>query len=113
MVKSGLSESPDYQSRQRVSTYRLMFHLNMAVSIYSILLWNALNLLRPTPETSLTPSNYQTIRKFGLKAKFILPFIALNVISGVAVAGIDAGKVPFPYFYSILTYFRFTILGHS
>ena len=72
-----------------------MFHLNMAVSIYSILLWNALNLLRPTPETSLNPENYKLMQRFGRKAKFILPFIALNVISGVAVAGIDAGKVIF------------------
>ena len=46
MVKSGLTKKPDYQSRQRVSTYRLAVHLNMAITIYSILMWNAMNLLR-------------------------------------------------------------------
>jgi len=31
--------------------------------------------------------------KFRNRAVFVLPFIALNIFSGVAVAGIDAGKV--------------------
>jgi cytochrome c oxidase assembly protein subunit 15 len=46
MVKSGLTHKPDYQSRQRVSTYRLATHLSMAITIYSFLIWNALTLLR-------------------------------------------------------------------
>jgi cytochrome c oxidase assembly protein subunit 15 len=37
MVKSGLTAKPDYQSRQRVSTYRLFIHLNAAIIIYSTL----------------------------------------------------------------------------
>jgi hypothetical protein len=31
--------------------------------------------------------------RFRGKAIFIIPFVALNIFSGVAVAGIDAGKV--------------------
>jgi len=31
--------------------------------------------------------------KFRNKAIYVIPFIALNIFSGVAVAGIDAGKV--------------------
>jgi heme a synthase len=95
MVKSGLQKSPSYQSRQRVSTYRLAFHLNTAIVIYGSLLWNALSLLRPQPEKVLSPENYSVIKKFRGRAIWVLPLVALNVVSGVAVAGIDAGKVCF------------------
>ena len=47
MVKSGLNEKPDYQSRPRVSPYRLMTHLMMATTIYSALLWHSFSLLVP------------------------------------------------------------------
>ncbi len=45
MVKSGLNEKPEYQSRPRVSPYRLMTHLMMATTIYSALLWHSFALL--------------------------------------------------------------------
>ncbi len=45
MVKSGLTEKPDYQSRPRVSPYRLAAHLAMATTLYSGLLWNSFSLL--------------------------------------------------------------------
>jgi len=45
MVKSGLKEKPEYQSRPRVSPYRLATHLGMATILYSSLLWNAFSLL--------------------------------------------------------------------
>lgn len=49
MVKSGLKEKPDYQSRPRVSPYRLMTHLMMATTLYSALLWHSFILLvKPT-----------------------------------------------------------------
>jgi heme A synthase len=72
-----------------------MFHLSTGVLIYSALFWNALNILRPQPETYLNPNNYKNIMKFRNKAVLILPFIAFNILSGVTVAGIDAGKVKF------------------
>ena len=49
MVKSGLNEKPDYQSRPRVSPYRLMTHLMMATTIYSALLWHSFLLLVKPP----------------------------------------------------------------
>jgi cytochrome c oxidase assembly protein subunit 15 len=50
MVKSGLNEKPEYQSRPRVSPYRLMTHLMMATTIYSALLWHSFCLLiKPAP----------------------------------------------------------------
>lgn len=41
----------------------------------------------------MNPKNYNIIKSFRNKSIFILPFILLNITSGVAVAGIDAGKV--------------------
>lgn len=52
-----------------------------------------MSLLRPTPESYLTPENYKKNRVFRRRAIFILPMIMLNIMSGVSVAGIDAGKV--------------------
>ena len=47
MVRSGLNQpKPEYQLKPRVSTYRLMVHLSMAISIYSLLVWNAASILR-------------------------------------------------------------------
>lgn len=46
MVKSGMKEKPDYQSRPRVSPYRLSVHLNTALVIYGGLFWNGLTLWR-------------------------------------------------------------------
>ena len=93
MVKSGLTQKPDYQTRQRVSTYRLATHLSLALSIYSLLIWNALTLLRQSQESYLNPKNFKEVMRFRNKVIFVLPFVALNLFSGVAVAGIDAGKV--------------------
>lgn len=39
MVKSGLEKKHDYQIRPKVSTYRLITHLSIAITIYSTLLW--------------------------------------------------------------------------
>lgn len=93
MVKSGFKEKPDYQSRPRVSTYRLFVHLNTAITIYSILLWNGLNLIRPVQEKVVTSSTLTDLLKVRGKMILLLHFVAFNIISGVTVAGIDAGKV--------------------
>ncbi len=94
MVKSGMKEKPAYQSRPRVSTYRLFVHLNTAIVIYSTLLWNALNLLRPQKiDQQLTEFSLKNMKSMRRGAIIILHFIACNIISGVCVAGIDAGKL--------------------
>lgn len=91
MVKSGFKEKPEYQSRPRVSTYRLFVHLNTAIIIYSVLFWNALNLLRPQQiETNLNLKNVKSIRRGAI---FLIHLVVLNIMSGVCVAGIDAGKL--------------------
>ena len=63
MVKSGLTKKPDYQSRQRVSTYRLFVHLNCAIIIYSSLLWNGLTLVSKNPENVINLSNFKNCSK--------------------------------------------------
>lgn len=45
MVKSGLKEKAEYQSRPRVSPYRLATHLGLATTLYTGLIWNAFSLL--------------------------------------------------------------------
>lgn len=93
MVKSGMNEKPDYQSKPRVSVYRLLVHLNTALVIYGGLLWNGLTLIRKPQELLLKPEHLKgnkTLRFLGI---MLLHCIALNTLSGACVAGIDAGKV--------------------
>lgn len=93
MVRSGLDKKPEYQSRPRVSTYRLFVHLNTAIVIYGTLLWNAMNLLRPAQEKAITLGTLDGMKSARGKMILILHFIAFNIMTGVTVAGIDAGKV--------------------
>ena len=93
MVKSGMKEKPDYQSRPRVSVYRLFIHLNTAIVIYSLLLWNGLTLLRKPIEMSLRPEHYKANKILRGKVILLLHFVALNIASGACAAGIDAMKV--------------------
>jgi len=93
MVKSGMQEKPDYQTRPRVSPYRLLVHLNAAILIYGALFWNGLNLVRAPAEATYTEAFAKGMKTARGKMIAILHFIALNIISGVTVAGIDAGKV--------------------
>ncbi len=91
MVKSGFKDKPNYQSRPRVSTYRLLVHNSFAVFLYSYLLYNGVSLLYFNTNKSL---------KSGSSLKFskrwvvlLLHLFIFNLLSGVTVAGIDAGKV--------------------
>ena len=93
MVKSGLNDKPDYQARPRVSTYRLNIHLNCAILIYSMLLWNGLTLVRKPQEKFVTPEIGKSFKKMRGLSIGLLHLVAINIITGAAVAGIDAGKV--------------------
>ncbi|EAS07659.1 cytochrome C oxidase assembly protein COX15, putative (macronuclear) [Tetrahymena thermophila SB210] len=92
MVKSGFEQKPDYQTKPRVSVYRLFTHLNMAIVLYGALLWNGLTLIRKPQQQALQLSHLagtKTMRGLGIG---LLHFVALNIMSGAIVAGIDAGK---------------------
>ncbi len=81
MVKSGLVENPD------VSQYRLTAHLSAAMLIYGYMFWVALGLLYPKRHD------------FGISgadqlwggALIIVCWVALTLVSGGFVAGLDAG----------------------
>jgi cytochrome c oxidase assembly protein subunit 15 len=73
MVKSGLSEQAS------VSQYRLAAHLSMALVIFSLLLWTALDLL------------YQPSRRPSGHCMGSLLLIAITIVAGALVAGMDAG----------------------
>lgn len=92
MVKSGLNEKPDYQSRPRVSPYRLMTHLMMATTIYAALLWHSFALLiKPAvvePHEVLKIAYLRKIRMIGI---VLLKCLLLNIFTGALVAGIGAG----------------------
>jgi len=76
-----------------VSPYRLLVHLNAAILIYGALFWNGLNLVRAPAEATFNEGFAKGMKTARGKMIAILHFIALNIISGVTVAGIDAGKV--------------------
>jgi cytochrome c oxidase assembly protein subunit 15 len=81
MVKSGL------EVRQDVSPYRLTAHLGMALVIYVVCVWTALDLGPPRSGGGRIPR----FLRGGLIAAVGLGVITL--LSGGFVAGLDAGKV--------------------
>lgn len=94
MVKSGLNEKPDYQSRPRVSPYRLMTHLMMATTIYSGLLWHSFCLLvKPAVVTDAEVLKIKYLRKIRLIGVILIKCLLLNILTGALVAGIGAGEV--------------------
>merc|ERR1711860_455650 len=94
MVKSGLDhknfEGPN--DVPRVSQYRLAAHLTSAMTLYSLLLWNGMSLLRPhIPENAIKFSDgLKGFRKLAMSTKGL---VFLTAISGAFVAGLDAGLV--------------------
>jgi cytochrome c oxidase assembly protein subunit 15 len=80
MVKSGLVDDP------RVSPYRLAAHLALAVLIYALLIWTALQISRPGRGA---PSEAEARLAPGAIGLLIL--VSLTIVSGAFVAGLDAG----------------------
>lgn len=83
MVRSGLVDIPE------VSQYRLAAHLSLAFLIYAALVWTALTLILPGP-TMIADRLAIQVRRLALIA---LGLIAVTVVSGAFVAGIDAGLI--------------------
>ncbi|MCA9721658.1 MAG: COX15/CtaA family protein [Gemmatimonadetes bacterium] len=80
MVQSGLGTRPT------VSAYRLTAHLAMALLIFGICIWTALDLGRPRG-----PSAPQPMVRRGIAAALALT--VATVLSGGLVAGLDAGYI--------------------
>ena len=92
MVKSGLDpknfEGPN--DMPRVSQYRLAAHLSSAMVLYSVLFWNSLSILIPTPQPKKLLPEMLKLRKLAMGSKTL---IFLTAVSGAFVAGLDAGLV--------------------
>lgn len=81
MVLSGLADAPD------VSHYRLALHLGTALVIYALLVAVALGLLDPAPLAGWRPEAVRLRRHAG----WALGLVAVTVVWGAFVAGINAG----------------------
>jgi heme a synthase len=76
MVQSGLVDRID------VSPYRLTAHLGLALAIYAMSLWTALDLTQPRE-----PANH----RLGTASRAFVALVFLTLLSGGFVAGLDAG----------------------
>jgi cytochrome c oxidase assembly protein subunit 15 len=92
MVRSGVHKKEDYQTRPRVSPYRLSVHLMMATFIYMGLFYNGLKLLVATGTPALE-SGRKSVKNIRFMAILLIKCMLFNIFTGALVAGIDAGKV--------------------
>lgn len=83
MVQSGLVDRPS------VSQYRLALHLALAFLIYGAIVWTALGLVRE-PFYGAAETRIDTLRR---ATAWLLGLIALTVVAGAFVAGLDAGLI--------------------
>ncbi|MBI1274173.1 MAG: heme A synthase [Alphaproteobacteria bacterium] len=81
MVQSGLTGN-----MVSVSHLRLALHLSMALIVFALLLWTALDILRAG--AAKNPAITFCLRRHGWSG---LVFLALAIIYGALVAGLDAG----------------------
>lgn len=83
MVMSGFADRTD------VSQYRLVAHLMLALLIYGLLLWQALNLLQPS-SFDLPDAQRDRLWRHGL---IMTGLITLEIAIGGFVAGLDGGLI--------------------
>lgn len=81
MVQSGLAHRVD------VSAYRLTAHLALALAIYVVAVWTALDLGQPAWDGGATPRRLHRALAAGAGLTF------LTILSGGFVAGLDAGRI--------------------
>ncbi len=87
MVKSGLIHEP------RVSHYRLALHLSTALVIFSVLL---VQVVRLSPRVQAACKTYHVVttgRQLRVHAWTALILVALTIVWGAFVAGLDAGLI--------------------
>jgi heme a synthase len=84
MVQSGLIDRPS------VSHYRLAAHLSLALIIFSCLLWLAIDFLRKARPLHYTVRASNALLTHGI---ITFVFVALTIVWGAFVAGLDAGMM--------------------
>jgi cytochrome c oxidase assembly protein subunit 15 len=82
MVASG------FEDRDSVSQYRLVMHLGLALIIYSLILWAALDLLQPRPI-----GGGARARSLSRHAILLLALVAIELCLGGLVAGLHGGLI--------------------
>ena len=97
MVQSGLDMDPEQKKEIRVSPYRLATHLGMAFTTYSMLLWTALDVLKPQPAlaraaAALPPALARQASHVRGGAALSAGVVFATALSGAFVAGNDAGN---------------------
>nr|XP_022904199.1 cytochrome c oxidase assembly protein COX15 homolog [Onthophagus taurus] len=95
MVKSGLEDRFHSQSDvPRVSQYRLAAHLSLALILYTLFAWSALDHLLPAKTITFNSKEVLiAARKFRMFAHSCKGMVFLTALSGAFVAGLDAGLV--------------------
>jgi len=83
MVASG------FEDRDSVSQYRLVLHLGMALIIYALILWAALDLLQPQAIGG-NASTARPLRRLGI---VLLVLVAIELTLGGLVAGLHGGLI--------------------
>lgn len=83
MVKSGLVKDPT------VSHYRLTAHLILAIALYGLLFWTALDLMRPQIKNPTTPEP----SLIGSLSFLSCVAISFTILYGGLVAGLKAGLI--------------------
>lgn len=83
MVKSGLSVRPE------VSQYRLALHLDMALAIYGLIMWQVFNSICDVSSWSFPKVNFKII----IFSIGVFGVLILQITSGALVAGLDAGLI--------------------
>lgn len=85
MVKSGLEDRfHDVNDVPRVSQYRLAAHLSLALILYSLLFWSALDhLLPPKTVTNASKQIIKEARKFRMFAHTCKGLVFLTALSGL------------------------------
>jgi cytochrome c oxidase assembly protein subunit 15 len=83
MVASGLVDRPS------VSHYRLAAHLSTALLIFSLMLWQALDLLQPEARSGLVAGARSLRRHLGVALVLAL----ITLVYGALVAGLKAGLI--------------------
>jgi cytochrome c oxidase assembly protein subunit 15 len=82
MVASG------FEDRDSVSQYRLVLHLGLALIIYALILWAALDLLQPR-----TIGSSASARPLRRHAIVLLVLVAIELCLGGFVAGLHGGRI--------------------
>jgi cytochrome c oxidase assembly protein subunit 15 len=83
MVASG------FEDRDSVSQYRLVLHLGLALIIYALILWTALDLLQPQA-ISGKPATARALRRHAI---LLLVLVAIELCLGGLVAGLHGGLI--------------------